>query len=121
MTGPRRTVASPIFEAQYVRLTSRTHALALEYTPSREHPCQALAKRLLRHEDELFQSVLIEGLSADNNPAERAIRPLVVHKVSGGSRSAAGTKTHLALASLFHNLDWRVPAPAGVRAGREGA
>ena len=51
---------------------------------------------------EPFQFVLIDGLSADNNLAERALRPLVVMgKVSGGSRSAAGTKTRLALASLF--------------------
>jgi transposase len=95
-------------EAQYVTLTSQTHALALQYARSKAHPCQALAKRLLRHEDELFQFVLIEGLSADNNLAERAIRPLVViRKVSGGSRSVAGTQTRLALASLFHTWQAR--------------
>ena len=72
------------------------------------HACQALAKRLLRHEDELFQFVLIKGLSADNNLAERAIRPLVIiRKVSDGSRSAAGTQTCLALASLFHTWQAR--------------
>jgi hypothetical protein len=89
-------------EAQYVSLTSQTHALGLRYARVKAHACQALAKRLLRHEEELFQFVLIDGLSADNNLAERAIRPLVViRKVSGGSRSAAGTKTRMALASLF--------------------
>jgi len=99
-------------EAQYVRLTSQTHALALQYTRSKAHPCQALAKRLLRHEDELFQFVLVDGLSADNNLAERAIRPLVViRKVSGGSRSAAGTQTRLALASLFHTWQARGQHP----------
>jgi hypothetical protein len=66
------------------------------------HPCQVLSKRLLRHEDELFQFVLVDGLSADNNQAERSIRPLVIiRKISGGSRSEAGTKTRLGLASLF--------------------
>jgi transposase len=99
-------------EAQYVTLTSRTHALALQYARTKQHPCRALAKRLLRHEDELFQFVLIEGLSADNNLAERAIRPLVViRKVSGGSRSAAGTKTRMALASLFHSWQARGQNP----------
>jgi transposase len=93
----------PEREAQYVRLTSQLHTLGLRYARVKAHPCQALAKRLLRHEDELFQFVLVPGLSADNNLAERAIRPLVViRKVSGGSRSAAGTKTRMALASLFH-------------------
>lgn len=95
-------------EAQYVSLTSQTHELGLRYARARAHACQALAKRLLRHEDELFQFVLIDGLSADNNLAERAIRPLVViRKVSGGSRSAAGTKTRMALASLFQTWQAR--------------
>ncbi|GAB4178137.1 MAG: hypothetical protein Fur005_40310 [Roseiflexaceae bacterium] len=90
-------------EAEYVALTSRSHALGLHYTREKGHACQALAKRLLRHEDELFQFVLVPGLSADHNLAERAIRPLVViRKISGRSRSAAGTKTRMALASLFH-------------------
>ena len=98
----------PEREAQYVSLTSQTHALGLRYARVKAHACQALAKRLLRHEDELFQFVLIDGLSADNNLAERAIRPLVViRKISGGSRSAAGTKTRLGLASLFQTWQAR--------------
>jgi hypothetical protein len=89
-------------EPQYLALVTRAHALGLTYAQVKRHPCQALAKRLLRHEDELFQFVLIDGLSADNNLAERSIRPLVViRKISGGSRSAEGTKTRMGLASLF--------------------
>jgi hypothetical protein len=99
-------------EAQYVSLTSQMHELGLRYARVKAHPCQALAKRLLRHEDELFQFVLIDGLSADNNLAERAIRPLVViRKISGGSRSAEGTKTRMALASLFHTWQARGQNP----------
>ena len=89
-------------ERQYVTLVARVHALGLRYAREKKHACQALSKRLLRHEDELFQFVLVAGLSADNNLAERSIRPLVViRKISGGSRSAEGTKTRMALASLF--------------------
>jgi len=89
-------------EACYVELVVRTHALGLQYAKAYQHPCNALAKRLLRHEDELFQFVLVEGLSADNNLAERSIRPLVVcRKISGGSRSSEGSKTRTGLASLF--------------------
>ncbi len=56
----------------------------------------------MRHQDELFQFVLVSNLPADNNLAERSLRPLVVlQKVSGGSRSEEGTKTRLTLASLF--------------------
>jgi transposase len=95
-------------ECLYVELTSQTHRLGLAYAKVRKHPCCALAKRLLRHEDELFQFVLIEGLSADNNLAERSIRPLVViRKISGGSRSDEGTKTRLGLASLFETWQAR--------------
>jgi hypothetical protein len=95
-------------EAQYVTLTSQTHALGVQYARRASHPCQALAKRRLRHEDELFQFVLVPALAADNNLAERAIRPMVViRKVSGGSRSPAGTTTRMALASLFHTWQAR--------------
>ncbi len=89
-------------EAQYVRLVSEVHGLGLTYAQVKNHACQALAKRLLRHEDELFQFVLVDGLDATNNLAERSIRPLVViRKISGGSRSKEGTNTRMALASLF--------------------
>jgi hypothetical protein len=95
-------------ESTYVELSGRSHALALQYAKAYRHPCCALAKRLLRHEDELFQFVLIEGLSADNNLAERSIRPLVViRKISGGSRSEEGTKTRMGLASLFETWQAR--------------
>lgn len=89
-------------EAAYVRLVGEAHALGREYAQAKGHPCQALAKRILRHEDELFQFVLVDGLSADNNLAERSIRPVVVvRKISGGTQSREGSKTRMALASLF--------------------
>ena len=95
-------------EALYVELTSRTHRLGLRYAKAYGQVCCALSKRLLRHEDELFQFVLIEGLSADNNLAERSIRPLVVcRKISGGSRSQQGTKTRMGLASVFETWQAR--------------
>jgi hypothetical protein len=95
-------------EQQYVALTARAHALGLRNAQVKKHACQALCKRLLRHEDELFQFVLVAGLSADNNLAERSIRPLVVmRKISGGSRSPEGTKTRMALASLFETWQAR--------------
>jgi transposase len=95
-------------EREYVQLTGRSHALGLMYAKVKSHACGALCKRLLRHEDELFQFVLVEGLSADNNLAERSIRALVVcRKISGGSRSAEGTKTRMGLASLFETWQAR--------------
>ena len=95
-------------EAQYVRLVEQVHTLGLQYARVSAHPCNALAKRLLRHEDELFQFVLVAGLSADNNLAERSIRPVVVvRKISGGTQSPEGSKTRMALASLFETWQAR--------------
>jgi transposase len=90
--------------AEYMRLHTRACSLGEQYAAAiwQAHPCNALAKRVLRHQDELFQFVLVPGLSADNNLAERSIRPLVVmRKISGGSRSKEGAKTRLTLASLL--------------------
>lgn len=89
-------------EAEYVRLTGQMRDLGLQYAQVKGHPCRALCKRVLRHEDELFPFVLVDGLRAENNQAERSIRPLVIiRKISGGSRSPEGTKTRMGLASLF--------------------
>lgn len=93
-------------EALYNSLVERVRKLALPYARDKWHPCWALSKRLLRHEDELFQFVRVEGVPADNNQAERSLRPVVViRKVSGGTRSCAGSQTRMALASLF--ATWR--------------
>jgi len=86
----------------YDRLVAVSHRLGLRYAKSKKHPCQALAKRLLRHEAELFQFVLLPGVSADNNLAERRLRPLAVtRKISGGTRSPEGSATRMTLTSLF--------------------
>jgi transposase len=91
----------------YEALHLRARAAGYQYARVRDHPCQALAQRLLRHQDELFQFVVRDEVPPDNNLAERAARPLVVmRKISGGTRSAKGTTTRLGLASLLET--WRV-------------
>jgi hypothetical protein len=88
-------------EAAYSEAFTRACALGQQYART-DHPCRTLAKRLLRHQDELFQFLLVPGLPADNNLVERSLRPLVViRKISGGSRSEAGSITRLNLASLL--------------------
>jgi transposase len=87
---------------QYAELYQRICQLGRQYCFEGQHPCWALAKRLLRHQEELFQFVLVPGVPASNNLAERSIRPLVImRKISGGSRSEEGSKTRLTLASLL--------------------
>jgi transposase len=72
-----------------------------QYTGERLHPCQTLAKRLLRHQGELLVFLTAPGVDPDNNRAERLVRPLVVaRKISGGSRSGVGSVTHMILASI---------------------
>jgi len=88
-------------EEVYVALVSEVERLGLPYAREK-HPCRALAKRVLRHQGELFQFVLVAGLAADNNLAERSLRPLVVvRKISGGTRSPQGSQTRMTLASAF--------------------
>ena len=51
---------------------------------------------------ELFVFVAEPDVPADNNPAERSLRHLVIsRKVSGGTRSEQGTERKLTLASVF--------------------
>jgi transposase len=88
-------------EELYVALVSEVERLGLPYAREK-HPCRALAKRVLRHQNELFRFVLVAGLAADNNLAERSLRPLVVvRKISGGTRSPQGSQTRMILASVF--------------------
>ena len=97
LTPPQR-------EVLYRQLEDRAHVLGLAHAgvANKGHPCHALCHRLLRHQGELFQFVRVEGLSADNNAAERMLRPLVIsRKISGGSRTPEGTATRMALSTLF--------------------
>jgi hypothetical protein len=99
---------------EYADLFTRACRLGEQYALTYDHPCGTLAKRLLRHQDELFQFVLVPGLPADNNLAERSIRPLVImRKISGSSRSEEGTKTRLTLASLLQTWAARNLNPFG--------
>lgn len=94
-------------QSMYDQMLKHAVALGHQYAQVQGHPCHALAQRLLRHQDELFQFVVRDGVASDNNLAERAARPLVVvRKISGGSRSRRGTRTRMALATLFGT--WQV-------------
>jgi hypothetical protein len=89
-------------ERAYRQLEDRAQALARCYADTAGHPCQTLARRLRRHRGELFEFVRVPEVTATNNEAERRLRPLVIaRKISGGTRSAQGTQTRFALASLF--------------------
>jgi len=67
---------------------------------------RTLCRRIVTQLSHLFVFVTDPAVPATNNAAERSLRPLVAaRKISGGTRSARGTTTRLALASLFGT--WR--------------
>lgn len=71
-----------------------------------EVPHRRLCARILKHLPELFTFVTEPDVPPTNNAAERSLRHLVIaRKISGGTRSAAGTRTRMTLASLFGT--WR--------------
>jgi len=68
--------------------------------------CQRLAKRILKHLDELLVWLRNPHVSADNNQAERALRPAVVtRKTSFGSRSKMGAQAFARLLSLVQTWE----------------
>jgi hypothetical protein len=81
------------YEALIQRLCPPTLAPTLPYA--------TLATRLRTHLTELFTFVRDPAVDPTNNAAERSLRPLVIaRKVSGGTRSAAGSRTRMILYSL---------------------
>lgn len=82
----------------------RCEALILLLCPAEPDPSlpyATLAKRLRKYLDELFTFVRDPQVDPTNNAAERSLRPLVIaRKVSGGTRSPAGSTTRMVLYSL---------------------
>ena len=70
-------------------------------------PMRVLCQSVERFLPELFTFIVEPRAGADNNPAERSLRPPVVsRKISGGTRSAQGSETKSIMASLFGT--WRL-------------
>ena len=89
--------------AAWATLERRLAALCQPYwAPDCAAPQATLCRRIALFLDELLTSVADPAVPADNNLAERSLRPLVIaRKISGGSRSAEGSRVRMALASLF--------------------
>lgn len=84
-------------------------------TMSQDRPEVTLAKRIRRYLQELFLFVAVPGVPHTNNAAERSLRPLVIaRKVSGGTRSAAGSTCRMILASMAATARLRTLDPTEV-------
>ena len=82
-------------------------ALCQPYQHDATAPQARVCRRIAKYLHALFVFVLEPGVPADNNAAERSLRHAVIsRKISGGTRSADGTATKVALASLFGT--WRL-------------
>lgn len=69
---------------------------------------QKIQTRIKHQEKNLITALLYQDVSLTNNDAERAIRPLVVtRKISGGSRSNMGAKTHAINMSIIETINKR--------------
>src|SRR5579864_1847902 len=69
--------------------------------PAPDRPEAVLIKRCRRYVKELFTFVADPAVPPTNNAAEQILRPIVVaRKISGGTRSAAGSHSRMVLASV---------------------
>ena len=69
-------------------------------------PQAVLCRRIAKYLSELFTFVSDPTVPTTNNAAERSVRPVVIQrKISGGTRSSAGSTTFTRLATLFGT--WR--------------
>jgi transposase len=74
-------------------------------TPYHNKTLRRLAGRVLKHHHQLLTFTRVAGVPADNNQAERAIRPhVIIRKRSYQSRSPTGMATHAHLMSLVQTL-----------------
>jgi transposase len=81
--------------------------LCMPYVGMDNAPQRGLCERIRKHLSDLFVFVEDPTVPPTNNAAERSLRHLVTaRKISGGTRSSAGTATKMTLATLFGT--WRL-------------
>ena len=72
---------------------------AAEHNTSRKqadgHPCHVLARRLLRHQEEMIQFVVVSGLPADNHPRRAACAPWSLCARSAGAHAPRLAPVHV--------------------------
>ena len=84
----------------------RALAICAPYREDQAAAQRRLAARIARFIEELFVFVLYPEVPSHNNAAEKSLRHLVTsRKISGGTRSPAGTQTKMVLSSIFGT--WR--------------
>jgi len=90
------------FQSRFQALDTRLEALISPRRQFSDPDNARMAKRLRKQRAHLFTFLKVNEVEATNNRAERALRPAVIVRKTGGcNRSPNGTKTHAILASLL--------------------
>lgn len=96
------------FTAKVQRLKAELDALIAEKRRFTDPDNARFAKRLRKQRRHLLRFLQIEGVEATNNRAERALRPAVIVRKTGGcNKTARGARTHAVLASVLQTLKQR--------------
>ena len=108
-----RTLGLP--RKEFLRRAARTKRRIIAVTHRQgRHPAIRKIQNIFReHRDRLYHWARDSSIPAENNLAERDLRPLVVaRKVSFGSQSVAGARTRETLMTILHTLKKRRAPPA---------
>ena len=103
-----RTLGLP--RKEFLRRAARTkrRILAIVHRQARHEAIQKIQNIFRKNPHRLYHWARDPSIPAENNLAERDLRPLVVaRKVSFGSQSEAGARTRETLMSLLHTLKKR--------------
>jgi hypothetical protein len=93
------------FEARLQELEAKLDARIAEKRRFTDRDNARLARRLRKQRRHLLRFLRVEGVEATNNRAERALRPAVlVRKTGGCNKTPRGARTHAVLASLLQTL-----------------
>lgn len=96
----------PAYEMKASHLEDRLDGIA-KMNPEQPQ-AKRLCKRVVRYRAELTRFLWEKKLEGTNNAAERALRPpVVMRKITGGSRSEAGAAAWAKLSSLLRTADQR--------------
>ncbi len=83
-------------------------------TKFKEKDTLKIQTRITNQKNNLITALIYENVPLTNNHSERCIRPFVIaRKVSGGSRSDKGAKTHAVNMSIFQTIKMKKLPPVG--------
>jgi transposase len=100
----RASLTADVFSRRKQKFYSRLDRL-IEF-PRQDKDVNRLAKRLIRHRNELFIFLEYESVSPYNNHAEQQMRkPVITRKISQQNRSDRGAEAHAIFMSLFRSAE----------------